>query len=175
MEQVANGGTHWVRAEFSREDREFLEMADVLILAGGDVEAGWNAFSGTGLRELIEKRYRDGAVLVGVSAGAVQFGKYASVADGNGAQKLVETFGLLDVIVDVHDERQDWQTLASTIQLLEGTAKGIGIPHGAALVVHPDGTFEPVGRAVEEFVMTEGRLRRSVLMADLAPSVAPSQ
>jgi hypothetical protein len=97
------------------------------------------------------------------------------VADGNGAQKLVETFGLIDVIVDVHDERQDWQRLASTIQLLEGTVKGIGIPHGAALLVHPDGTFEPAGRAVEEFVMTEGRLRRSVLLADLATPVAASQ
>jgi hypothetical protein len=42
-------------------------------------------------------------------------------------------------------------------------------------VVHPDGTFEPVGRAVEEFVMTEGRLRRSVLLADLATPVAASQ
>jgi len=175
MEQVATGATHWVRAEFSAADCEFLEKADVLVLAGGDVEVGWNAFTRTGLRELIAKRYRAGAVLVGVSAGAVQFGKYASVADGNGAQKLVETFGLIDVIVDVHDERRDWQSLASTIQLLEGTVKGIGIPHGAALVVHPDGTFEPVGRAVEEFVMTEGRLRRSVLLADLATPVAASQ
>jgi cyanophycinase-like exopeptidase len=172
MEQVVTGKTHWVRAELSQADREFLETADVLVLAGGDVEVGWDVFTRTGFRELIEKRYRDGAVLVGVSAGAVQFGKYASVADGNGGQKLVETFGLIDVIVDVHDERRDWQALAATIQLLEGTVKGMGIPHGAALIVHPDGTFEPVGRAVEEFVFTAGRLRRSVLLADLVPAVA---
>jgi cyanophycinase-like exopeptidase len=175
MEQVVTGNTHWVRAELSQADRQFLETADVLVLAGGDVEVGWDAFTRSGLRELIENRYRDGAVLVGVSAGAVQFGKYASVPDGNGAQKLVETFGLVDVIVDVHDERQDWQALAATIQLLEGTVKGIGIPQGAALIVHPDGTFEPVGRAVDEFVLTEGRLRRSVLLADLAPAVAATQ
>jgi len=117
-------------------------------------------------------RYRDGAVLVGVSAGAVQFGKYAAVPDTNGGRKLVETFGLLDAIVDAHDEKRDWQALASTIQLLEGTVRGVGIPHGAALIVHPDGTFEPVGRAVEEFVLAEGRLRRSLLLADLAPTVA---
>ena len=84
FDQVANASTHWVRAEFSGEDRRFLESADVLVLAGGDVEAGWNVFTGTGMRELIEKRYRAGAVLVGVSAGAVQFGKYASVPDANG-------------------------------------------------------------------------------------------
>src|SRR5882757_9448092 len=106
-------------------------------------------------------------IVLGVSAGAVQFGKYAAVADSNGGRKLLETFGLLDVIVDVHDEKRDWQALSSTIQLLEGAARGIGIPHGAALVVHSDGTFEPVGRAVEEFVLSGGRLRRAVLLADI--------
>jgi cyanophycinase-like exopeptidase len=139
----------------------------VIVLAGGDVEAGWNAFTGTGMRDLIAQRYRAGAVLVGVSAGAVQFGKYASVPDANGGQKLLETFGLIDFIVAVHDEKRDWQALAATIQLLEGSARGLGIPHGAALIAHADGTFEPAGRAVEEFVLTEGRLRRSVLLAEL--------
>lgn len=167
FEQVATARTHWVRAEPGNEDRDFLETAAVIVLAGGDVEAGWNVFTGTGLRELIEKRYREGAILLGVSAGAVQFGRYASVPDSNGGRKLLETFGLLDVIVDVHDEKDDWQALASTIQLLEGAARGIGIPHGAALVVHPDGTFEPLGRAVEEFVLSGNRLRRSVLLADI--------
>lgn len=170
MEQVVTGKAHWVRASFSQADREFLEGADVLVLAGGDVEVGWKVFDSTGLGESIVKRHREGAVLIGVSAGAVQLGKYASVADRNGSQKLIETFGLVDVIVDVHDERRDWQALAATIQLLEGAARGIGIPHGGALVAHPDGTFEPVGRAIEEFVLTEGRLRRSVLLADLASS-----
>ena len=165
--QVKTTSTHWVRAAFCAEDRRFLESADVIVLAGGDVEAGWNAFGKTGMREVIETRYRAGAVLIGVSAGAVQFGKYASVADANGGQKLLETFGLFDFIVDVHDEKRDWQALAATIQLLEGTARGLGIPHGAALIAHADGTFEPAGRAVEEFVLTEGRLRRSVLLAEL--------
>ena len=167
FEQVTTARTHWVRADASSEDRAFLATADVIVLAGGDVEAGWNVFTRTGLRELLEKRYRDGAILLGVSAGAVQFGRYASVADTHGGRKLLETFGLIDVIVDVHDEKRDWQALSSTIQLLEGAARGIGIPHGAALVVHSDGTFEPVGRAVEEFVLSDGRLRRAVLLADI--------
>ena len=167
FEQVRTAGTHWVRGGFSNEDRAFLAAADVIVLAGGDVEAGWNVFTRTGLRESILKRYREGAILLGVSAGAVQFGRYASVADSNGGQKLLETFGLLDVIVDVHDEKRDWQGLSSTIQLLEGAVRGIGIPHGAALVVHADGSYEPLGRAVEEFVLSGGRLRRSVLLADI--------
>ena len=166
FEQINTRRTHWVRADYSAEDRRFLETADVVVLAGGDVEAGWNVFTRTGMRELIEKRYREGAILVGVSAGAVQFGKHAAVPDANGGLELLETFGLIDFIVDVHDEKRDWQGLAATIQLLEGSARGLGIPHGAALVAHGDGTFEPLGRAVEEFVSTAGRLRRSVLLND---------
>jgi cyanophycinase-like exopeptidase len=167
FEQIDTARTHWVHADCSTQDRQFLQTADVIVLAGGEVEVGWNAFTRTGMRELIERRHREGALLMGVSAGAVQLGKYAAVPDANGGQKLLETFGLIDFIVDVHDEKRDWQGLAATIQLLEGTARGLGIPHAAALVAHGDGTFEPVGRAVEEFVLTGGRLRRSVLMAQL--------
>src|SRR3954464_2229316 len=100
FDQVQTTSTHWVRAQFRAEDRRFLESADVIVLAGGDVEAGWNVLTGTGMRELIEKRYRAGAVLIGVSAGAVQFGKYAAVPEANGGRKLLETFGLIDFLVD---------------------------------------------------------------------------
>lgn len=170
--QIDTRRTHWVRADYAAADRDFLETADVIVLAGGDVEAGWNVFTRTGMRELLEKRYREGAILVGVSAGAVQFGKYAAVPAAHGGQKLLETFGLIEFLVDVHDEKRDWQALSTTIQLLEGTVRGLGIPHGAALVAHGDGTFEPVGRAVEEFVLTDGRLRRSVLLAQLQTAQA---
>jgi cyanophycinase len=170
--QIDTRRTHWVRADYAAADRDFLETADVIVLAGGDVEAGWNVFTRTGMRELLEKRYREGAILLGVSAGAVQFGKYAAVPAAHGGQKLLETFGLIEFLVDVHDEKRDWQALSTTIQLLEGTVRGLGIPHGAALVAHGDGTFEPVGRAVEEFVLTAGRLRRSVLLAQLQTAQA---
>ena len=166
FEQVPTAGTHWVRTQFNQEDQDFLDTADVIVLAGGDVEAGWKVFTETGMRESIERRYREGAILLGVSAGAAQLGRYATVAGSYGGQKLVETFGLLLAIVDVHDEKRDWQELSSTIELLEGALRGIGIPHGAALIVHADGTCEPVGRPVEEFVLSNGRLRRSVLLAD---------
>src|SRR3954451_927916 len=54
FEQVETGRTRWVRAQFCAEDREFLETADVIVLAGGTVEAGWDVFTRTGMRELID-------------------------------------------------------------------------------------------------------------------------
>ncbi len=167
LEQLETVSVHQVQTSFSAEDREVLEKADVIVLAGGDVEAGWNVFTQTGMREPIESRYREGAVLVGVSAGAVQFGTHAALGSEGGGSRLIETFGFVPLIVDVHDERQDWQRLASTIHLLEGTAMGVGIPSGSGLVAHPDGTLEPIRHQVEEFSFSDGKLVHAVLLPDL--------
>lgn len=156
-----------MRASFSAEDRRFLETADVIVLAGGDVEAGWSVFTETGMREQIESRYRDGAVLIGVSAGAVQFGTHAALADGSGASRLIDTFGFVPYIVDVHDEKHVWHTLSGAIHLLEGTATGIGIASGGGLIAHPDGTLEPIRHAADEFSFSEGKVRHAVLLPDL--------
>ena len=168
LDQLEIGSVRHIRADFPDADQTFLQTADVVVLAGGDVEAGWNVFTRTGMRAQIEARYRAGAVLLGVSAGAVQLGRHAAVADDCGSSKLLETFGFVTVIVDVHDERRDWQTLSSTIHLLEGTATGVGIPRGGGLIAHPDGTLEPLRRTADEFTYSEGKLRHAVLLPDLA-------
>jgi cyanophycinase-like exopeptidase len=167
MEQVEVGDLRRVGSAPTEDDLKFVDTADVLLLAGNDPEAGWNVFTRTGLRERIETRYRAGAVLVGVSAGAVQFGSHVTVPGDSGASRLIETFGFVNLIVDAHDEKQDWRSLAGTIHLLEGAAIGLGIPHGGGLIAHPDGMLEPVRHAVEEFTYTDGKLRRSVLLPDL--------
>lgn len=153
---------HRVRSSFGAEDREFLETGDVIVLAGGDVEAGWTVFNQTGMREHIESRYRAGAVLIGISAGAIQLGTHAVVSSGEGASRLIQTFGFVPFIVDVHDEQRDWQILADTIEMLEGSATGVGIPSGGGLIAHPDGTIECVRRSAYEFACVEGKLRRSI-------------
>jgi len=168
MDQVEAADVRGISSSPTNDDFKFLEEADVVLLAGGDPEAGWNVFTRTGLRERIENRYRKGAVLIGVSAGAVQFGAHATVQGDSGGSRLVETFGFVNLIVDVHDEKQDWRTLAGTIHLLEGTAVGIGIPRGGGLIVHPDGMLEPIRHGVEEFTYVAGKLRRSVLLPGLA-------
>ncbi|MEP7243755.1 MAG: Type 1 glutamine amidotransferase-like domain-containing protein [Gammaproteobacteria bacterium] len=177
LDQIQVRSKRHITAALSAEDREFLEQADIVVLAGGDVEAGWNVFTRTGLRQVIESRYREGAVLIGVSAGAIQLGTHAALAgeSGNsGDSRLIETFGLVRLILDVHDEQRDWQTLSSTIHLLEGSARGVGVPSGAGLIAHPDGTLEPIRRGLEEFTFSDGKLRRAVLLPDLVSSAEPA-
>jgi cyanophycinase-like exopeptidase len=153
-----------IRATFPETDRRFLMSADVLVLAGGDVVAGWNVFTETGMRDVIATRRREGAVLVGVSAGAVQFGTHAVVQSDSGALSLVETFGFVPMIIDAHDEQRDWASLAGTVHLLEGTAVGIGIPSGGGLIAYPDGTLEPIRHAISELTFRDGSVRRAILL-----------
>src|SRR6185369_13424437 len=69
-------------------DLKFLNDADVILLAGGDVELGWRTFLSNGLDQHIVRRHSEGASLIGISAGAVQLGLAGLPADGS----LIETF-----------------------------------------------------------------------------------
>jgi hypothetical protein len=60
-----------INSSFNADDRERLNRAQLIVLSGGDVQLGWNTFEKTGMKEQILARHAQGAVLVGVSAGAV--------------------------------------------------------------------------------------------------------
>jgi cyanophycinase-like exopeptidase len=155
---------HHVRASCRAKDREFLETANVVLLAGGDVEVGWSIFVQTGMRDQIRNLYLGGAMIIGVSAGAVQCGTHAALSAEPGASRLVETFGFVPYIVDVHDEKQHWQRLSSTIHLLEGGAAGLGIPSGGGLAMHADGSLESIRKGVDYYIFGKGKLQHAVAM-----------
>ena len=103
----------------------------MIVLAGGDVRLGWNTFEKTGMKDVILGRHAQGAVLVGISAGAVQLGRYGIVETPESpATELLDVFKLVPVVIDTHDERAEWARLSRTIHLLEGAATGLGIPSG---------------------------------------------
>jgi cyanophycinase len=140
VEAMKNAGIadfQMIRSHFPPEDRAFLEKAGIIVLAGGDVEAGWKVFNETGMKDLILKRYAEGALLIGVSAGAVQLGSYALIEKPGSATELINAFQLAPFIIGAHDEKRDWETLRHTIHLMEGTAYGIGIPSGGGLIFIP--------------------------------------
>lgn len=163
--QSANVADHRrIDSAFGQDDRAFLEGAHIILLAGGDVRVGWDAFERTGMKDVILARYARGAVLVGISAGAVQLGRQAIVAAaGSAASELLDVFNLVHAIVDVHDERNEWGRLSSTIHLLEGAAIGLGIPTGGGVAVHPNGEIEPLRQPAHEFVFDGSRLTHSLL------------
>ena len=151
-------------SSFSAKDRAFLETAQLIILSGGEVQDGWETFERTGMKDVILERYAQGAILVGISAGAVQLGRQAiAETAGSFPRYLVDVFNLVGAIVDVHDERNDWARLSSIIHLLEGAATGLGIPSGGGVIVHPDTTVEPLRRPAHEFRFDGTQIIHSLL------------
>jgi peptidase E len=145
-------------------DQSFLGEADIILLAGGDVGRGWRVFVETGMREFVVRRYYEGAVLMGVSAGAVQLGLYGFIESEASPTKMVGTFGLVPFVVDAHDEGLNWGRLRRTIRLLDGAAKGIGIPAGGGLIYYPGGRVEAVRRPLHELSFEAEGLKETLLL-----------
>jgi len=144
MKEIGIKNCRMILSSFSEEDQAFLEEADLILLAGGDVEQGWNVFQSIGLKEAITKKYYDGALLIGISAGAVQLGACGRGKEEEKVNGLIDTFRLVPFIIGAHEEKEEWKKLSETIQLRGGYEKGIGIPMGGGMIYHPDQTVEPI-------------------------------
>lgn len=148
MDHINLHDSRMIRSEFGSDDRAFLESADLVLLAGGDVDDGWAIMTSTGMSAVITRMYYAGAVVVGVSAGAMQLGMgwhgkdHGRVSDG---LKLVPYY------VGVHGEQDDWLHLRRLVESREEYAKGFGVPFGGAMIYHADMSVEAVRYPVAEF------------------------
>jgi cyanophycinase len=165
MEGLGVHNYRMIRSSFSKEDVAFIDEADIILLAGGDVERGWNVFSKNGLPDILIRRYKEGTTLIGVSAGAVQLGSFGMRVGALSAENLIPMLGLVPFIIGVHEEREEWARLKQTIRLATPKAKGIGIPHGAGMILHIDGSIEPIKSPLYEF-STRGEEIVSKLLTD---------
>jgi cyanophycinase-like exopeptidase len=151
----------------SDEDLAWLARAHVILLAGGDPLLGWETFQRNGVESLLRERYREGAILMGISAGAMQLGARAWREDPPpGELSLFPVLGLAPFIIGVH-EAPEWKELKRAMQAAGPGAHGIGIPLGGGALVHPDGTLEPVRHPVADFHNEGGTLRETLLRQSL--------
>jgi len=154
-----------IPTSLSTDDLTFINEADIILLAGGDVERGWNAFEQNGLKELIVRRYFEGATLIGVSAGAVHLGLFGWKQDeGLSSMSLIQTLRLVPFIVSAHDEKRDWAQLKKAVQIAGVNVRGIGIPHGGGGIFRRDQSLEPVRFPIREFTMRENGIDENLLL-----------
>ncbi len=142
MEAAGIFDCRMIPSVLSEPDKLFLNAAEIILLAGGDVEAGWRVFVDNGLSEHIVRRYFEGATLIGISAGAVQLGLCGLAADGS----LIETFKLVPFVVGAHEEVTNWKTTRDLLRLSGPGATAIGLPTGGGAICHPDQTLTPLRR-----------------------------
>ena len=164
MQGIGIHNCRMILSSFSAEEESFLNEADIILLAGGDVERGWNLFGEMGIKELIIRRYYEGTILIGVSAGAIQLGQCYLIDRGQAYEELIETFKLVPFVINVHDEKQEWRGLKSAIGFLNGTARGIGIPTGGGLIYYPDQSIEAIKHPLYEFTIKEGEIKDALLL-----------
>jgi cyanophycinase len=150
-----------VPAQPSREDILFIEDADLILLAGGDVEQGWQVFKQNGLKDLVPRRRLDGAILVGVSAGAVQFG--LGCLSNSAQPKQLDMFRFAPFYVGAHDEKNDWWDLRALVNLSQSDARAIGIAAGGGAVYSADGTLEPLRKPLIELSKQGAKISENLL------------
>jgi hypothetical protein len=148
MEAAGVRNCRMISSSLSAADLEFLNDADIILLAGGDVERGWRVFLANGLNEHLVRRYSEGVSLIGISAGAVQLGLCCRGADGS----LIETFALVPFVIGAHEEADNWRTTIDLLQLSGSRKPAIGLPKGGGAVYHPDQTLEPLRYPLAEVV-----------------------
>ncbi len=162
MELMGVSQCHMVPSELDDEDRLFLEKADLILLAGGEVEHGWQVFQRNGMKDLILKKRYDGGVLVGISAGAIQLG-LGALTDA-GQPKKFDMFGFAPFYVGAHEENDEWWNLRALVNLSQTGTRGVGIPMGAGAIYCPDGTLEPIRRPLTELVKEGDRVSERLLL-----------
>ena len=168
MEPIGVFHRRMIPTNTSKDDLAFLQNADLVLLAGGDVDRGWRAFEQNGVKDMIVSRRYDGLVLVGVSAGAIQLGLGALVEPTveSSAVKKSEFFRFAPFYIGAHEEQEEWWNLKLLINSSQVDARGIGIPMGGGAIYNPDGELEPIRKPLIELVKEDGQVRESMVVPE---------
>jgi Peptidase family S51 len=168
MDQIDVHDCRQIPAQPAAEDLDFLAAADLILLAGGEVRRGWDAFKAAGLDQKLVERYYSGALLLGVSAGAVQLGLKGWDETG---ERTSDMLRIVPFVVDVHDE-PGWGRLLQAVPRAGEHARGIGIPSGGGALYHPDYSVEPVRHPLVEVSQAESGMQQALLLPGQAAGPA---
>lgn len=129
----------------SEIDSHYLAGCQIVLLAGGDVLAGYNKFLAAGLLPVLREMYLNGGSLIGVSAGAIQLG--SGYLEDNTYHAML---GFTPHVVSVHDEANNWAALRQTLRL-RPSAEGMAIPFGGGLLIRGN-RIESIGKQAVKFI-----------------------
>jgi len=148
-----------------RRARDGLADADLLFVGGGDVEAGVRVLRDADLVPDIHRAAQRGAVICGMSAGAIMLGerwiRWPREDASDDEAETYECLGVAPCSLDTHGEGDGWfetQAFAAVrARELGKKARAYGIPSGGALVIGADGTLEARGEPAPVFAALPNR------------------
>jgi cyanophycinase-like exopeptidase len=132
-----------------------VESADLIYLSGGDPVAGARNLAASGRDVWLREARARGAALGGGSAGAILLGAFwadwpeepdGKPFDGGTLVRMTGVVG--DLVVDTHNEEDDWDELRLVHGMLQAAGENVrlrGIPTGGGLIVAPDGAIQAIG------------------------------
>jgi len=122
--------------------RQAIKAASLIWFPGGDQNRLMKALEGTGLPELIARRYQDGAVVGGTSAGAAVLSAIMLTGDADlqsitvGATKTAPGLGLWpNAIVDQHFLKRQRHSRLISLVFEHPTLVAVGIDERTAAIV----------------------------------------
>jgi peptidase E len=163
MQQIDIINCRMIKSNPDIDDNKFLKSADIILLAGGDIYKGWDVIKRNGWDEIIIEKYSNGAILIGVSAGAVQLGVKGYRTNFKEKETVFDTLQLVPFIIDVHADN-DWLNLSKRVEIDEDLLKGYGIPNGAGIVYYPDMSIEAVHFSCTEVIIKDEVVMKSIIL-----------
>ena len=157
------------RANLDKARRTLLE-ADAIFMSGGDMDAGMHVLQEKNMVDFFRDLFHQGKLFFGISAGSIMLANEWvrwRDPDDDSTSELYPCLGMAPLICDTHAEEDNWEELKAALLLKGDSAIGYGIPSGACLKVHPDGTLEAMGGAVVRYGLHKGKVKKQ---ADLYPS-----
>lgn len=143
----------WLPLTDAAAAREAVAAAALVWFPGGDQGKLMKAFEGTGVPEVIARRYGEGAVVGGTSAGAAVMSSIMLTGDADlqsitvGATKTAPGLGLWpEVIVDQHHLKRQRQSRLISLVLEHPRLVGVGIDERTAAIVSGS-RFEVLGES----------------------------
>lgn len=154
-----------------------VEQSGVIFFTGGDQLRLTHVFGGSAMLKAIRKRYQEGAVVAGTSAGAMAlpatmiYSGGAADALHKGAVKMTSGLGFAEgVIIDSHFLERGRFTRLMEVGATNPEHLGIGLGEDAAVVFHPNQIIEAIGSGHVILVDSRDLARSNV--ADLATGEA---
>jgi hypothetical protein len=153
-----------VRTGFADDSQRLVDEAPVIYLPGGDVSVLAGRLRALGLDETIRRRHAEGALVVGVSAGAIGLTRWWVEFPEDGRPPYrIPCVGALPIAVDCHDEESDWEELRALLDAWQREEPGAvvdayGIPAGGALEVATSGAVTSLGPAAKRLRLDGGRI-----------------